>query len=665
MLQHDNKQLFVKTGYKLIFFYCVIIAAITFIAFLPSLRNGFTDWDDREYVVHNSDIQGFSVHNLAKVFSSSYVNHYLPLTMLTYMAEYQFFQLNPAIYHFTNLLFHIINCLLVFALIYCLSGKYLTSFLVAMLFAIHPLRVESVVWVAERKDVLSSFFTFLSLLSYIWYINKGARKFYYLCGLSFLFSLLSKPMAVSQPFVLLLIFYLKNGRLNKKAITETVPFFIIASIFVVIALFTQNVFVPTEEKLSLSIFQRICIPFYGISFYLIKSILPLHLCAFYPFPEKSDTFLNFMLIASPFLVISIVAVVYYFRNHSRKLVFGSLFFLVTALPVLQIVITGNVMVAERYTYIPMLGIYFIFADFLSLLITIKWNQNKTVKNILITIISIILLIFCAITYERCNVWKNSLSLWNDVLAKFPVAIAFNSRGVAYGHQGDYNDAIEDFNQAIQINPTSALAYNNRGLAYNDKGDHDRAIDDFSQAVKLNPIGSLAYNNRGLVYKVKGDYDRAIEDFSQAIKLNPRNFDTYYNRGLTYNAKGDFDHAIEDFSQAIKINPMNAQIYNNRGLVYKAKGDGNRAIEDYSQAIRINPHYTIAYINRGVAYCIKADYYIAIEDFTKAINLSPNSMQGYFNRGLAYKAIGDLNHALDDIKMACSLGLEPACKMISN
>ena len=564
-------------------------------------------------------------------YPAHYVNHYLPLTMLTYMAEYQFFQLNPAIYHSTNLLFHIINCLLVFTLIYCLSGKYLTSFLVAMLFAIHPLRVESVVWVAERKDVLSSFFTFLSLLSYIWYINKGARKFYYLCGLSFLFSLLSKPMAVSQPFVLLLIFYLKNGRLNKKAIIESIPFFIIASIFAVIALFTQNVFVSIDEKLSLSIFQRICIPFYGISFYLIKSILPFHLCAFYPFPEKSDSFLNFMLIASPFLVISLVVVVYYFRNYSRKLVFGSLFFLVTALPILQIVITGNVMVAERYTYIPMLGIYFIFAVFLSLLITNKWSQNKTAKNILIAIISIILLIFCSITYERCNVWKNSLSLWNDVLKKYPVAAAFNSRGVAFGHQGEYDRAIEDFNQALQINPTFALAYNNRGLAYN----------------------------------AKGDPDRAIEDFSQAIKLNPRNFDTYYNRGLTYNAKGDFDHAIEDFSQAIKTNPMNAQIYNYRGLVYKAKGDGNRAIEDYSEAIRINPHYAIAYINRGIAYCKKADYNIAIEDFTKAINLSPNILQGYFNRGLAYKAIGDLNRALDDIKIACSLGLEPACKMISN
>jgi hypothetical protein len=326
-----------------------IIATITFIVFLPSLKNDFTNWDDNYYIVNNPDIKGFTFHNFSQVFSSKYVGNYLPLTMLTYMAEYQLFQLTPGYYHFTSLLLHIINCLLVFALIYGLSGERLTSLLVALLFAIHPMRVESVAWIAERKDVLSSFFFLLSLLSYVQYLKMGKRRLYYICAFSLLFSLLSKPMAVSQPFVLLLIYYLKNGRLNKKILVETVPFFIMAAAFAILTLITQNVSDHSLDNYSLSLLQRICVPFYGIVFYLIKSIAPFNLCALYTFPAKFDGSMNLQLFASPIIVFVIAAAVYKFRAYSRKLIFGSLFFLITALPVLQIVIVGNAIVAERYT----------------------------------------------------------------------------------------------------------------------------------------------------------------------------------------------------------------------------------------------------------------------------------------------------------------------------
>ena len=221
--------------------YCLLIIGVTFIAFLPSLNNGFTNWDDEAYVVDNPDIKAFGLHHLKKVFSSIYVSNYQPLTMLTYMAEYRSFQLNPMVYHCTNVLLHIINCLLVFAFIYGLSGNYFTGLLVGLLFAVHPLRVESVAWIAERKDVLSSFFYFLSLLFYVRYMKKGGRKFYGFCLLSFLLSLLSKPMAVSQPFVLLLIDYVNDKKLDKKTLLDKIPFFAIAAVFVAITFLTQKV----------------------------------------------------------------------------------------------------------------------------------------------------------------------------------------------------------------------------------------------------------------------------------------------------------------------------------------------------------------------------------------------------------------------------------------
>jgi tetratricopeptide (TPR) repeat protein len=583
------KQLPVQKDIRRILLYCGIIAGITFIAFLPSLNNGFANIDDDYYVIDNPDIRGFTLHNLVKVFSSKYVDNYQPLTMLTYMTEYHFFQLNPTVYHCTNLFLHIINCLLVFALFYGLSGRYLTGLLVALLFAIHPMRVESVAWIAERKDVLSSFFYFLSLLSYIRYLKKGDRKFYYWCGLSLLFSLLSKPMAVSQPFVLLLIDYVSNKKPDKKTLLDKIPFFAMAVVFAAIALLTQKVSLPNLEYASLSTLQRICIPFYGMAFYVVKSIVPIHLCSYFPFPAASDGGMTFMLFAAPFLVIAGAAAVYYFRGYSRKLVFGSLFFFITALPVLQIVPVGGAIVAERYTYIPMLGIYFIFAALFTFLLKKKFRDSHTIKTLLIVGVSIPIIIFACITNYRCGVWKDSFSLWNDVIAKNPVAIAYIGRGSAWNGKADYDHAIEDFDRALTLHPASALAslaYNNRGTAYNGKGDYNRAIEDFNQAIELDSKYIDAYYNRGVAYSYKGDYDRAIEDYTQAIRLKPTYTFAYCNRGVAYCYKDDYDRAIEDFSQAIMLNPMDAQAYNTRGLAYKAKNDYVLASYDFKKACNL-------------------------------------------------------------------------------
>ncbi|MGA2508560.1 MAG: hypothetical protein ABSF80_13915, partial [Chitinispirillaceae bacterium] len=284
------------------FFCCSIIAGITFIAFLPSLNNGFTTWDDDIYVVNNPDIKGFTPRHLARIFSSSYVSNYQPLAMLTYMAEYRFFRLNPKVYHSTNLILHIINALLVFALFYGLSGRRITGLLVGLLFAVHPLRVESVAWIAERKDVLSGLFYFLSLIFYVRYIKGKNRKFYWFCLVSLVLSLLSKPMAVSQPFVLLCIDYLFRIKLDKKSIRDKVPFIAVAAIFAAGALLTQKAALPGSGYDVISAIQGICVPFYGIIFYLVKSAFPVHLCAFYPFPAALDGHIPLQLLASPFLV---------------------------------------------------------------------------------------------------------------------------------------------------------------------------------------------------------------------------------------------------------------------------------------------------------------------------------------------------------------------------
>jgi protein O-mannosyl-transferase len=581
---NGDKQQPARKDVRRALFCCCIIAGITFIAFSPSLKNGFTNWDDEAYVVDNPDIQGFTFHNLAKVFSSTYVSHYEPLSMLTYMAEYRFFQLNPFAYHCTNMLLHIINSLLVFALIYCLSGNYATALLVGLLFAVHPLRVESVAWISERKNVLSVLFYFLSLLFYLRYFKRRSPKYYGLSLLSLFLSLLSMSLAVSQPFVLLLIDYVNGRKLDKKSLLEKIPFFAIVALFAVIAILViQKSYGPIPVLYPVSAVTTFCTPFYGVVFYLVKSVLPLRLCSYYPFPAAFDGSMNIMLLGAPFLVFGVAAAAYCFRSRSRKVVFGSLFFLLTALPMLQIVRTGNAIVAERYTYVPMIGACFIFAELYGYLLKIKPGNGKIVKGILLAVVIIPLFIFTCITHERCGVWNNSLTLWSDAIGKIPCAVAYTHRGLAYSANGDNDRAIQDYTQAIMFDSTYAPAFNNLGVACKNKGDYDRAIENYTRAIMLNPGYAIAFSNRGIAYKNKNDYGHAIEDYTRAIELYPGYAQVFNNRGVVYNTQGDHDRAIEDLTQAITLNPGYAMAYYNRGIAYKAKGDNGRSQDDIIKA----------------------------------------------------------------------------------
>jgi protein O-mannosyl-transferase len=644
-----DKQLIPRKKFLRPLLCCGIIAVITFIAFLPSLDNGFTNWDDDLYVVNNPDIKNVTVHNLTKIFSSSYVGNYQPLSMLTYMAEYHFFKLNPAAYHVTNLLLHVINCVLVFLLIYGLSGSTVTGLLVGLLFAVHPLRVESVTWIAERKDVLSSCFYFLSLLFYVRYGKKGVRRWYWSCATALVFSLLSKPMAVSQPFVLLLIDYLRGRRIDGAAVLNKLPFFGIAAVFSAITLLTQFPGVKTGY-LHLPFQQIVLAPFYGIVFYLTKTVVPAHLCAFYPFPAT----LHVRLLASPVLVIGAAAAVWRFRTRSKKLVFGSLFFLVTALPVLQIVRIGNAIVAERYTYVPMIGIYFAVAALVTFLLEEKFKYNPAAKTALLSGAALLLIVFASITHDRCRVWKDGFSLWNDVVGKIPSETAYTLRGVAFDNAGDYDRAIQNHTMAITFNPNFAEAYYNRGTAYHDKGNYARAIDDYSKAIRIDSSFAFAYSGRGLAYHDIGDYDRAIRDFNEVVRLGLAPAEAYYNRGTAYKAKGENTRAIGDFTEAIRLDPNYSEAYNNRGLAYYAGGDYDRAISDYTEAIKINPSFAMAFTNRGLAWCDEGEYDRAIEEQTRAIALDPAYAPSYCNRGLAYFRKGEYDSAVMDDTRAIRL-----------
>jgi tetratricopeptide (TPR) repeat protein len=542
-------------NHKIILSLCLILA-IPSIFFFPSLKNDFINWDDQQYVTENKMITEWSWRNIETIFDRTYMGHYHPLTLLSYSLEYRFFKLNPFAYHLTNLILHLLNGLLVFWLILMLKGGVLTSLVVSLLFAIHPLHVESVAWISERKDVLYSFFFLGSLVVYLTYLKTRGRRYYFLSLFLFLLSLLSKSMAVTLPLVLFLCDTLLDRKFDRKCLIEKIPFLAIAFIFGIIAIFAQgspetmsqnpsspfpkNIFIMSEVLTIY--FSKLLLMSEVLTSYFPKLILPIKLSCLYPFIKEIGGVWSYVYLTTiiGFLIAGILL-----GRYNKKITFGTLFFFITILPVLPVKI-----MADRYIYIPSIGIFFIAAEGFYWLYRSKLEPIKIVKPILAILLIGILGTYSFLTWERCQVWKDSMSLWNDVLKNYPsLQIAYNNRGEAYLRRGDYDRAISDYNQALSIHPgyeTAYYLYENRGTAYLLKGDYERAIADYDQALRIKPNYAMAYHNRGTAYLNKGDFEGAISDFNKALGIDPGYAETYFYKAIACEKIGHLQEALESY-----------------------------------------------------------------------------------------------------------------------
>jgi len=546
-------------NHKIILSLCLILA-ISSISFLPCLKNDFINWDDQEYVTQNKIIMELSGRNIETIFSVSYMGHYHPLTLLSYSLEYRFFKLNPFIYHLTNLILHLMNGLLVFWVILMLKGGVLISLVVSLLFAIHPLHVESVAWISERKDVLYSFFFLGSMVVYLYYLKTMGMRYYLLSLFLFFLSLLSKSMAVALPIVLFLCDYLLHRKFDRKSLIEKIPFLAIAFIFGIMAVFAQRSTEIMSQKSSPSFIKNISIMSEGVVSYFSKLILPIKLSCVYPSIKGMEGPWSYVysLVVVGLLITGIILVM---LGKYRNVIFGPLFFIVTLLPALPIKI-----VADRYTYIPSIGIFFIAAEGFDWLYRSKMEHKKMMNTILAILFIGILSTFSFLTWERCQVWRDSLSLWNNVLKNYPdTPIAYNNLGEAYLRKGDYERAISNYNQALKTNPEFRRAnyfFVNRGTAYLMKGDYEKAIADYHEALKINPNDANAYHHRGTAYLSKGDPERSIADFNKALKINPRYAETYLNKALACEKIGRMQEALESYKGFIENVPPHYSSYVN-------------------------------------------------------------------------------------------------------
>jgi tetratricopeptide (TPR) repeat protein len=647
---------------------CLALAILTVITFWSLKDCSFINLDDDIYVYENAYVQsGLNAKSIGQAFSSELAEKggfWHPITWLSLMLDYQIFGLNPHGYHLMNLLFHVMNTILLFLILHRMTKTLWPSAFVAALFAIHPLHVESVAWIAERKDVLSTFFFMLTLGAYSYYVEYPGLRRYFFVLLFFILGLMAKTMLITLPFVLLLLDYWplqrfqeikpdhkiqtesfksvtsdKQKKKSKKeqAVKETlevkkpadpeykwsliypllwekVPVFFLAILSSIVTYIAEQRLgaVPSIETLPMSI--RIGNAFISYIAYIGKMIWPSNLAIFYPHPGWF--LVNGKVFWSVLLLIAITGTVFWMVKKVPYLATGWLWYAGTLVPVIGIVQVGSFSMADRFTYIPLIGLFIMMAWGVPDLLK-KWNYREK-----IILASSVLSILCLsiITWTQVGYWQNSITLFDHTLKVTDNNwLIYNNRGLTYSVLGNYEQAIEDYDKAIEINPGYAEAYNNRGNDYNSLGNYKQAIEDLNRAIKIRPVYAEAYFNRGTAYTGLGNYRQAIEDLTWAIKIRPVYAEAYSNRGNAYNGLGNYRQAIKDYNRAIEINPAYG-IYNNRGSAYRDLGNYRQAINDLNKAIEINPDYTDAYTNRGGVYFKQGNNNLGCHDAQKACEL---------------------------------------------
>lgn len=559
---------------------------IILFAFYPVFDNDLSNWDDPTYLNNNPLITSLDWANIKRIFTENYFGNYQPLHILSYAIEYHFYKLNPAGYHATSVFMFVLACLLVYFFLLLLSKNRMIAFWSTAFYGLNAMRVESVAWAAERKDLLYLIFFVASLITYTHYIVKSEKyKYLFFTFLFFTLSIFSKVMAASLIGPMIMLDYYYGRKLSIKLFLEKIPF-VLLSVWVglkQVAATVETGTIDTSDVFSLS--DKLLIACRNLIFYPIKLIVPLKLSAFYPYPPKTvDSSLSPVFYLCGLLILIITALIIYSTKKTKFFLFTSGFFVSTIALVLQIMAVGPTMSSERYTLVP--GI--IFAFFMAYGLNYLFEKYKISKVISNAILSIYCLFLFVTTYQRCDVWQNSLTLWDDVIEQFPnVATALNNRGKYYG-------------EYLQ--------------------NYDKSMVDLSRAIQADPSYEIAYNNRGIVYSIGKQYDKAIEDFDNAIKIKPSYFEAIQNRAIAFASSGQFEKAIVDFTKSIEANPNEPSIYVSRGYTYLQINKPSEGKIDFDKAISLNPNEGNIYVNRSQANYMLQQFKAAESDLQKAIQL---------------------------------------------
>jgi tetratricopeptide (TPR) repeat protein len=651
----------------------IVAIAITAVVYSISLKNGWIkNWDDGGYVTeHESDfLSAKDIHNLtsddlSRMFTSFYKGNYHPLTTLFYAIEYRIVGDSPFLYHLNNLIIHLLNVFLVFVFVRLLTKKQEIAFIAAVLFGIHPMHVESVAWISERKDVMYGFFFLLSMIYYFYYLTKkeNKKRNYIIALCAFLFSSLSKSAAVTLPVVLLLIDYYMKRKWEKKIIIEKIPFFAISLAFGVMAVMSQGSAGAIQDLTPLySWLERPILASYSTMMYLFKLVVPIDLSAMYPYPDRIGGFLPRIFYIAPVVLLMLAFLVYISRKFNRDIIFGTLFFLVTISLVLQLLPVGGAILAERYTYIPYIGLFMIIGKGYVFSQEDKSKFAKWIKWLYPALIFIGIVIFSIMTFQRIKQWKDGEVLFTDVIKKYPnLPFAYNNRGYLYfNFLKKYDKALADYNKCLEIDSTFHRALSNRGvLYYNFYGDNKSdslhlalAVKDFTKALKYSNDNTDALIGRANSYSTQKRFDLSLPDYNRYIQLDQKNAKAYLWRGTAYYNLEKYDKALVDFNKCIAMTPNDDNAYLWRGLYYYQVKDYASAIKDFDKSLQLNPKQSDAYSWRGLSEFRLNLFDKAIADYTTALQINPNDAPTYINRSSAYFELKNYEQSFKDY---CSAG----------
>lgn len=574
-----------------------LIAAIVLI-YLPVTKFGFVDYDDVRYVVKNTHVKnGLTINNIKWAFFAFYEANWHPVTWISHMMDVQIFGMDPGMFHVINIIFHTLNSLLLFLFFNKATGRIGASAIISVLFAIHPVHVESVAWIAERKDVLSTFFLMLTLLSYLKYVISK-KKWAYFSTLSFFsLGLMSKPMIVTLPCLLLLLDYwplcrlfaireccVINGQDVKSEtypIIEKIPFFLLSifSSWITVVAQQADGAVASENVLPYTV--RIQNSFISYFKYIGNILYPTDLSVIYPYPDEIPFGLFFIAFAMTVLFVSIS---FYYSKSKPYIAFGVFWFLGTLVPVIGILQVGSQAMADRYLYIPAIGVYVIIAMF--------WHdlfvKYKYIKKWVVAILAGFFVFLVYKASVQTTYWKDGVSLFEHAInVTEKNYIAHDNLGRHMASLGKIDEAISHYRRAIDIMPNESTFHNYLAAAYKMKGDYDSAIKHFEIANNLNPRQVESLSNMASIFYEKGDFKKSLSLIEKALKINPNDYSLYYLMGCIMLGKGAYNMAQNFFFEALKLSPENPDIYNNIGVLFLRKGRPQEALLYFSEALRID------------------------------------------------------------------------------
>jgi protein O-mannosyl-transferase len=613
----------------------LIALAITFVLYIPSLSNGYVNWDDDPNITENPNLENLHSGTLANIFSiekGHVIGNYNPLPIATFAAEKYFTgKLDPRTTHWGNLLLHLACVALAFLLLRRMGIGVLGAFVGALLFGIHPMRVESVAWATERKDVLFGLFFFAALIYYTSWIkaDTGKTKYYILMLIMAVLSCFSKVQAVALPLAMLCLDYWFKRPLNFQRILEKAPFWLLSLVFGIINIMTLAANKSLDDTTQYNLLQRLAIGLYSFCVYLYKIVLPYPMSPMYPYPKSIPMYI--------YLAPILFAAFWYgiwrlYKADKRAWVFGAVFFLFNVMFVLQIVGAGQGYLADRFTYIPYFGIFAAIAWY----VDDRLRQNASTST-LYTLGAGFFLVCAVITWKQIGIWKNGETLWTHVMKHEgrTIALPYGNRAHFYRSAGQFEKSLTDYTEAINISPDKPDFYNSRGKTYFDmamSGKYNAKSNEYVSAAIQDYTKGISFDkntdknkaelrvNRGAAYGASNRLQESIADFAEGEKLDPNNKNLYLNRSLAHFNSQQFELAVNDHTKYLELDPFNANIYYERGMCLRILNKPQDAIASLTKAVELKPDFGLAYLERARAYHISGNPAMAKADAQKALQL---------------------------------------------